>query len=139
MADEETYILTKEDFQEQQEVIKKQILGNTKLEGREKRMALTVLDGIGQSVMAGGVRQHGITKQMMKVSLPIFGKMSEDKRHNEKELKVLRALTMVVYEPFTGNAADDSSDDFSHCCIPVDGCFCSFCLRRHAPCRGSEI
>lgn len=59
MADEETYILTKEDFQEQQEVIKKQILGNTKLEGREKRMALTVLDGIGQSVMAGGVRQHG--------------------------------------------------------------------------------
>ena len=35
MADEETYILTKEDFQEQQEVIKKQILGNTKLEGRE--------------------------------------------------------------------------------------------------------
>ncbi|WP_337607851.1 hypothetical protein [Acidaminococcus intestini] len=47
MADEETYILTKEDFQEQQEVIKKQILGNTKLEGREKRMALTVLDGIG--------------------------------------------------------------------------------------------
>ena len=43
MADEETYILTKEDFQEQQEVIKKQILGNTKLEGREKRMALTVL------------------------------------------------------------------------------------------------
>lgn len=39
MADEETYILTKEDFQEQQEVIKKQILGNTKLEGREKRMA----------------------------------------------------------------------------------------------------
>lgn len=41
MADEETYILTKEDFQEQQEVIKKQILGNTKLEGREKRMALT--------------------------------------------------------------------------------------------------
>ena len=52
-------------------------------------MALTVLDGIGQSVMAGGVRQHGITKQMkkvslcvrqhgitkqmMKVSLPIFG------------------------------------------------------------------
>lgn len=56
MADEETYILTKEDFQEQQEVIKKQILGNTKLEGREKRMALTVLDGIGQSVMAGGVR-----------------------------------------------------------------------------------
>lgn len=48
MADEETYILTKEDFQEQQEVIKKQILGNTKLEGREKRMALTVLDGIGQ-------------------------------------------------------------------------------------------
>ena len=53
MADEETYILTKEDFQEQQEVIKKQILGNTKLEGREKRMALTVLDGIGQSVMAG--------------------------------------------------------------------------------------
>ena len=57
MADEETYILTKEDFQEQQEVIKKQILGNTKLEGREKRMALTVLDGIGQSVMAGA-RDH---------------------------------------------------------------------------------
>ena len=102
MADEETYILTKEDFQEQQEVIKKQILGNTKLEGREKRMALTVLDGIGQSVMAGGVRQHGITKQMMKVSLPIFGKMSEDKRHNEKELKVHRALTMVVYEALYG-------------------------------------
>lgn len=102
MADEETYILTKEDFQEQQEVIKKQILGNTKLEGREKRMALTVLDGISQSVMAGGVRQHGITKQMMKVSLPIFGKMSEDKRHNEKELKVLRALTMVVYEALYG-------------------------------------
>ena len=22
-----------------------------------------------------------------------------------------------------GNAADDSTDDFSHCCIPVDGCF----------------
>ena len=37
MADEETYILTKEDFQEQQEVIKKQILGNTKLEGRPGR------------------------------------------------------------------------------------------------------
>lgn len=30
MADEETYILTKEDFQEQQEVIKKQILGQHK-------------------------------------------------------------------------------------------------------------
>lgn len=39
---------------------------------------------------------------MMKVSLPIFGKMSEDKRHNEKELKVLRALTMVVYEALYG-------------------------------------
>ena len=34
MADEETYILTKEDFQEQQEVIKKPSLGNPKMEGR---------------------------------------------------------------------------------------------------------
>jgi hypothetical protein len=95
---EEEYILDKNDFLEQQEVIKKQILSNTKLQGSQKRMAITVLESIGHSVAAGGVRQHGITRQMLKVSLPIFGKMSDDKRHNEKELKVLNALTILVYE-----------------------------------------
>jgi hypothetical protein len=94
----EEEILDKEDFLAQKEIIKKQILGNQKLQGAQKRMAVTVLEGLGQSVLRGGVRQHGITKQMLKVSLPIFGKMSEDKRHNEKELKVLQVITVLIYK-----------------------------------------
>ena len=58
MADEETYILTKEDFQEQQEVIKKQILGNTKLEGRENAWTLN-RPGRNRSIRHGWRRPAG--------------------------------------------------------------------------------
>ena len=97
-AETEEYVLQEADFFAQREIIRKQILDNAKLTGAQKRMTLTVLDAFAQSVRAGGGRQHGITKQMLKTALPIFGKMSEDKRHNEKELKVLRVLTVLVYE-----------------------------------------
>ncbi|MCH3949833.1 MAG: hypothetical protein LKE33_02680 [Acidaminococcus sp.] len=98
MGAEEEYVLDAEDFFAQRDIIKKQILDNSKLTGPQKRMTLTVLDAFANSVKAGGVRQHGITKQMLKTALPVFGKMGEDKRHNEKELKVLHVLTMLVYE-----------------------------------------
>lgn len=98
MTAEETGLLDKQDFLEQKEVIKKQIMGNGKLTGAEKRQTLQVLEGFGKSVLQGGVRQHGITKAMLKTALPVFGKMSEDKRHNEKELRVLKFLTYFVLQ-----------------------------------------
>ncbi len=94
----EEMVLDKQDFLEQQEVIKKQVLGNSKLTGAQKRASLQVLEAVGNSVVHGGVRSHGITKAMLKTALPIFGKMSEDKRHNEKELRVLGFLTYFIYE-----------------------------------------
>ena len=94
----EDVMLDKQDFLEQQEVIKKQLLGNSKLTGAQKRACLQVLEGVGRSVALGGVRQHGITKAMLKTALPVFGKMSDDKRHNEKELRVLSMLTYFIYE-----------------------------------------
>lgn len=45
MTAEETGLLDKQDFLEQKEVIKKQILGNSKLTGTEKRQTLQVLEG----------------------------------------------------------------------------------------------
>ena len=94
----EELVLDEQDFLKQQEVIKKQVLANSKLTGAQKRAALQVLEGVGRSVAHGGMRQHGITKAMLKTVLPIFGKMSEDKRHNEKELRVLGVLTYFIYE-----------------------------------------
>ncbi len=44
MTAEETGHLDKQDFLEQKEVIKKQILGNGKLTGAEKRQTLQVLE-----------------------------------------------------------------------------------------------
>lgn len=98
MATEQTEVLDKQDFLEQKEVIKKQILGNAKLTGAQKRQSLQVLECFEKSVNQGGVRQHGITKAMLKAALPVFGKMSEDKRHNEKELRVLQFLTYFVLQ-----------------------------------------
>ena len=92
MATEENGLLDKK------EVIKKQILGNGKLTGPQKRQSLQVLEGFEKSILQGGVRQHGITKAMLKTALPVFGKMSEDKRHNEKELRVLKFLTYFVLQ-----------------------------------------
>ena len=43
MATEETGLLDKQDFLEQKDVIKKQILGNGKLTGAQKRQTLQVL------------------------------------------------------------------------------------------------
>lgn len=98
MTTEGTELLDKQDFLEQKDVIKKQILSNDKLTGAQKRQSLQVLEGFEKSVNQGGVRQHGITKAMLKTALPVFGKMSEDKRHNEKELRVLRFLTYFVLQ-----------------------------------------
>lgn len=94
-------VLDKQDYLEQQEIIKKQVLGNSKLTGGQKRSCLQVLEAVGNSVAHGGVRQHGITKAMLKTALPVFGKMSEDKRHNEKELQVLGFMTYFIYEGIT--------------------------------------
>lgn len=60
MATEETGLLDKQDFLEQKDVIKKQILSNGKLTGAQKRQTLQVLAGFEKSVNQGGVRQHGI-------------------------------------------------------------------------------
>lgn len=94
----EDMVLDKQDFLVQQEVIRKQVLGNSKLTSPQKKACLQVLEAVGRSVQRGGVRQHGITKAMLKAALPVFGKMSEDKRHNEKELRVLGMLTYFIYE-----------------------------------------
>jgi len=94
----EDLVLDKQDFLEQQVIIRKQVLANSKLTGAQKKASLQVLEGVGHSVVHGGVRQHGITKAMLKTALPVFGKMSEDKRHNEKELRVLGILTYFIYE-----------------------------------------
>lgn len=98
MTTDGTELLDKQDFVEQKDVIKKQILSNSKLTGAQKRQSLQVLECFEKSVNQGGVRQHGITKAMLKTALPVFGKMSEDKRHNEKELRVLRFLTYFVLQ-----------------------------------------
>lgn len=98
MTTEEIGLLDKQDFLEQKDVIKKQVLSNGKLTGAQKRQSLQVLECFEKSVNQGGVRQHGITKAMLKAALPVFGKMSEDKRHNEKELRVLRFLTYFVLQ-----------------------------------------
>ena len=98
MADKEEKILDDADFLRLAEVIRKQVLANTKLAGASKRIALTVLDGVVKSVKVHGARQHGINKKMLATALQIFGKMSEDKRHNEDELMVLRALTVIIAE-----------------------------------------
>lgn len=94
----EDMVLDEQDFLEQKEIIKKQVLSNSKLTGAQKRTCLQVLEAVGNSVVHGGVRQHGITKAMLKTAFPVFGKMSEDKRHNEKELRVLGVLTYLIYE-----------------------------------------
>ena len=48
MATEETGLLDKQDFLEQKDVIKKQILSNGKLTGAQKRQTLQVLAGFGK-------------------------------------------------------------------------------------------
>ena len=88
--------LDEKDFFEQEVVIRKQILGNNNLEGSQKKAALTVLDGISKSVKAHGVSQHGITKKMMMTAMDVFGKMSDDKRHSEKELEFLKMITVIL-------------------------------------------
>ena len=98
MADKEPKILDEKDFFEQEVIIRKQVLNNDKLAGAQKREALTVLDGISNSVKVHGVKQHGITKKMLKTALEVFGKMSDDKRHSEKELQFLRTITVIIME-----------------------------------------
>ena len=53
----EDSIIDKDDFLETQEIIRKQIQSNSKLTGAQKRQCLQVLEGIGHSVIYGGVRQ----------------------------------------------------------------------------------
>lgn len=98
VTQKEDSIIDKDDFLETQEIIRKQIQSNSKLTGAQKRQCLQVLEGIGHSVIYGGVRQHGITKAMLKTAFPVFGKMSEDNRHNDKEPKVLKVLTYLIYQ-----------------------------------------
>lgn len=98
MAEQEAKVLGDEDFIRLSELIRKQVLGNGKLAGADKRAALTVLDGVVKSVKVHGARQHGINKKMLAKAFEIFGKMSEDKRHNEDELMVLRTLTVLIAE-----------------------------------------
>ena len=88
--------LDEKDFFEQEVIIRKQILGNSNLEGTQKKAALTILDGISKSVKAHGVSQHGITKKMMMTAMDVFGKMSDDKRHSEKELEFLKMITVII-------------------------------------------
>jgi hypothetical protein len=94
----EPTILDEKDFFEQEVLIRKQILGNTKLEGSQKKASLTILDGISKSVKVHGVKQHGITKKMLRTAIDVFGKMSDDKRHSEKELQFLRTITVLIME-----------------------------------------
>lgn len=89
-------ILDEKDFFEQEVVIRKQILSNGKLEGSQKKASLTILDGISKSVKSHGVSQHGITKKMLITAMDVFGKMSDDKRHSEKELEFLRTITIII-------------------------------------------
>ncbi len=100
MAQQDTkeLLLDKKDFLEQKECIKKHILGCTKFTGAQKRQSLTVLDAFARSVAGGGVRQHGINKAMLQAALLVFDKIGEDKRHSEKELRVLQFLTYFVLQ-----------------------------------------
>jgi len=94
----EDAVLGEKDFFEQETIIRKQILSNTKLEGSQKKAALTILTGISKSVKVHGVKQHGITKKMLKTAMDVFGKMSDDKRHSEKELQFIRTITVLIME-----------------------------------------
>ncbi len=98
MVEKEPKVLDEKDFFEQEIVIRNQVLNNDKLTGTRKREALTVLTGISNSVKVHGVKQHGITKKMLKTALEVFGKMSDDKRHSEKELQFLRTITVLIME-----------------------------------------
>lgn len=100
MAQQEknSLLLDEKDFLEQKEIIKKHILGCSKFTGAQKRQSLTVLDAFARSVAGGGVRQHGINKAMLKAAFTVFEKIGEDKRHSEKELRVLKFLTYFVLQ-----------------------------------------
>ncbi len=91
-------ILDKKDFLEQRDAIKKHILSCTKFTGAQKRQSLTVLDAFARSVAGGGVRQHGINKAMLQAAFLVFSKIGEDKRHSEKELRVLQFLIYFVLQ-----------------------------------------
>ncbi len=96
--DKEYELLDEADFFEQEIVIRKHILGSTKLQGGEKKCCLTVLEGVSKSVRVHGARQHGITKKMLRTAFEVFAKMAEDKRHNEKEIRMLKMLCMIILQ-----------------------------------------
>lgn len=91
-------ILDEKDFFEQEVIIRKHVLGSTKLTGAEKKTCLTVLEGVSKSVKVRGARQHGITKKMLATSFEIFSKMAEDKRHNDKEIRMLKMLSYIIFQ-----------------------------------------
>jgi hypothetical protein len=98
MAQEPKEILDEKDFFEEETVIRKQVLDNAKLTGPQKRNCLTVLTGVSKSVRVHGARQHGINKKMLKEAFDIFSTMAEDKRHNEKELRMLKMLCYIIVQ-----------------------------------------
>lgn len=91
-------LLDEKDFFEQEVVIRKHVLGSTKLTGPQKKCCLTVLEGVSKSVRVHGARQHGITKKMLQTAFEIFSKMAEDKRHNDKEIRMLKMLSYIIVQ-----------------------------------------
>ena len=91
-------ILDEKDFFDEEVIIRKQVLDNAKLTGAQKKNCLTVLSGVAKSVKVHGARQHGINKKMLTDALKVFLAMSEDNRHNEKELRMLKMLSYIIYQ-----------------------------------------
>ena len=98
MVQEPQEILDEKDFFAEEVIIRKHVLDNAKLTGTQKRNCLTVLTGVSKSVKVHGARQHGITKKMLADALQIFSTMAEDRRHNEKEIRMLKMLCYIIVQ-----------------------------------------
>jgi len=98
MVEEPQEILEEKDFFEEEVIIRKQILDNAKLSGAQKKNCLTVLEGVSKSVKVHGARQHGITKKMLADALTVFSTMAEDKRHTDKEIRMLKWLSYIIFQ-----------------------------------------
>ena len=98
MVEEPQEILDEKDFFEEEVIIRRQILDNAKLTGAQKKNCLTVLEGVAKSVKVHGARQHGITKKMLADALTVFSTMAEDKRHTDKEIRMLKWLSYIIFQ-----------------------------------------
>ena len=103
VQEKEEKILDEKEFLVLAEKLRQKLVESKKLTGEGKKCSITVLDAIVNSVKVHGARQHGLTKEMLKVAMTVYGKLAEDKRRSEDERAVLKALVFMTIKAIQQN------------------------------------